>query len=178
MSKSRFSTVSAFVALSTVLIASLSVQSNPTAGSGRDSLHDSAKAGAKIRPSGKSSPAVKAKGDSIESIKFQLQKEFKSKRQIFRLKQNYLADSILDKAHSLTLPQILTLVEDSSRAEEFRTQGEFSAYWSKVEFENGIAAMKSQYAARDPDRSRIPKIYLADSSVVILPGWIVLRKRK
>lgn len=178
MPKSRFPMAAAIAAFSSVFIASLGAQANPTTASGRDSLHDSAGAGAKIRPAGKSPPHRKAKGDSIESIKFQLQKEFKSKRQIFRLKQDNLADSIFGKGTSLTLPQILTLVQDSSRTEEFRTQDEFRNYWSKVEFENGIAAMKSQYTARDPDRSRVPKIYLADSSVVILPGWIVLRFRK
>lgn len=178
MTKSLLYMARAFISFSPVLMASLSVQSNPTTGSVRESLSESADAIVTIRPTGKPSTAVKAKGDSIESIKFDLQREFKSERQVFRVKKDNLADSIFGKAHTLTVPQILTLVQDSSRTEEFRTQDEFRDYWTKVEIANGISAMKSRYDARDPDRSRIPKIYLADSSVVLLPGWIVLRKRK
>lgn len=178
MTRFLFFTTSSLTAFSLILLASLDVQSKPATASGRDSIQDTAGTKVKVMPARKPQVVGKAKGDSIETLKFILQKEFKSNEQVFRLKMEKLADSVFRNAPTMTLPQLQTLLLDSSRTEEIRTQEGFRKYWSRVEQENGIAAMKSQHMARDPDRSRIPKIYLADSSIVILPGWIVLRKRK
>lgn len=151
----------------------------PASGAGRSNSRSAAGGAADSGSigAGRASEVGRAKGDSLESLRDILQKEFKSKERIFRLRQKNLADSILRGAPYLTLPQVRLLTEDSARTEEIRTEEGFRRYWDKVEAENGIAALKRQYAARDPDRSRIPKIYLADSAIVILPGWIVLRRR-
>ncbi len=125
----------------------------------------------------KKKPASRpAKGDSVETLRFILQREFKQKEQIFRLKKKNFADSLVEGKLSLSEKQLQNLMRDSTLSEEIKTQMRFRNYWAKVEAENGITALKSQYDARDPDRSRIPKVYLADSSILILPGWIVWRK--
>lgn len=178
MNRFLFFTTSSLTVFSLILLASLDVQSKPASASERDSIRDSAGTKVKDMPAGKPQATGKAKGDSIETLKFILQTEFKSNEQIYRLKMENLADSVFSNAPSMTLPQIQTLLQDSSRTEKFLSQEGFKTYWSRVEQESGITAVKGQYMARDPDRSRIPKIYLADSSIVILPGWIVLRKRK
>ncbi len=118
----------------------------------------------------------KAKCDSLAMLKVFLQVELKQNERVIHLKNKGLADSLTQGMCKLSDVQIQSLSKDSALTVEIKTQEKFKTYWKQVEAENGVSDMKAQHASRDVDQSRIPKIYLADSSIVILPGWIVIRK--
>jgi hypothetical protein len=54
---------------------------------------------------------------------------------------------------------------------------EFAKYWAQLEKQEGMAELKKQMQANDIDRTKIPHLYLADSNLVIFPGWFILRKK-
>lgn len=54
---------------------------------------------------------------------------------------------------------------------------EFAKYWAQLEKQEGMDALKKQMQANDIDRTKIPHLYLADSNLVIFPGWFILRKK-
>lgn len=55
---------------------------------------------------------------------------------------------------------------------------EFKKYWTQVEKADGFDKLKEQYRSRDIDRTWVPHFYLFDSTVVVFPGWFVIRKRR
>lgn len=55
---------------------------------------------------------------------------------------------------------------------------EFAKYWAQLEKQEGMSELKKQMQANDADKTKIPHFYLADSNLVIFPGWFILRKKK
>ncbi len=55
---------------------------------------------------------------------------------------------------------------------------EFAKYWAQLEKQEGMTELKKQMHANDVDKTKIPHMYLADSNLVIFPGWFILRKKK
>lgn len=55
---------------------------------------------------------------------------------------------------------------------------EFAKYWAQLEKQEGMGELKKQMQANDVDKTKIPHLYLADSNLVIFPGWFILRKKK
>lgn len=107
-----------------------------------------------------------------------LRSEMKPDSRVLLLKNGKLADSLMRHGAYGDLGAFETRMGDSSLAREIKTQEEFRSYWRKAEAEHGITALKKQYEREDIDKTLIPKLYLFDSSVVVYPGWIILRKRR
>jgi hypothetical protein len=89
------------------------------------------------------------------------------------LQDKPLADSLMRSA--LPRQAFVERIRDSAVALEIKDQAAFRAYWKKMEAQEGYGGLKGRMAAHDVDKSRIPKAYLFDSTVVAYPGWIVLR---
>lgn len=132
----------------------------------------SAHAGAKAESA---KTAKTAKADSLHTLRIMLSSEVKTGNEVLILKNPAVTDSLL--RNPSPRETFLRGIEDSSLARPVRTPEEFSVYWNRIEKENGISALQSQMAAHDVDKSRIPKAYLFDSSVVVYPGWIIVRHR-
>ena len=54
---------------------------------------------------------------------------------------------------------------------------EFREYWRRAEEENGIGELRGRLKSWDIDKTWVPHLYFFDSSLVIFPGWIVLRRK-
>jgi hypothetical protein len=120
-------------------------------------------------------PAPKAKADSLRALRLLISSELRTGNEVLRLKEPGLSDSLLRRPEPRE--KLMQALRDSSRARSIRDPEEFKAYWDRLERENGIKAVKDQMAAQDVDKSRIPHAYLFDSSVVVYPGWIILRRK-
>ena len=113
--------------------------------------------------------------DSLKVLNVILRSEFAEKSQVYICKNPSFADSLV---RSLCSPETFrTALSDSSVLEEIKSREQFKRYWQKVEVENGIPALKGQMQAHDVDKTLIPKAYALDSSVVIYPGYIIIRKK-
>jgi hypothetical protein len=113
--------------------------------------------------------------DSLKVLSVILQSEFGENNQVFVCKKQSFADSLV---HSLCdEASFKRAISDSSMLQEIKSSGEFDQYWKKVEAENGMGDLRSQLDAEDVDKTLIPKAYALDSSVVIYPGWIIMRKK-
>ena len=140
----------------------------------------SQKTGASADPAAKSNGVKKHKGvpkssDSLKVLSVILQSEFAGKNKVFICKNTSFADSL---ARSLCGPEnFKSAISDSAVLMEIKSQEDFSRYWKNVEIQNGIPDLKNQMNAHDVDKTRIPKAYAFDSSVVIYPGWIIIRKK-
>ena len=111
--------------------------------------------------------------DSLQILSVILQSEFAAKNKVFICKNPTFADSLV---RSLCAPSnFQNAIADSAVLKEIQSKEEFSRYWQKVELDNGITALKAQMDAEDIDKTLIPKAYAFDSSVVIYPGWIIIR---
>lgn len=128
-----------------------------------------------LTAAGKDKAAPRRVPDTLEVI---LSSEMENRSKVIRLKDPRVADTLLQFRAPSDRRRFDSLIADDAVAEEIRTQEEFRAYWKKAESESGVEALRAQYAARDVDKGRIPKLYLFDSSVVVYPGWIIVRKRK
>lgn len=115
-----------------------------------------------------------AKADSLDALRVLLSSEVKTGNEVLILKNPTATDSLL--RNPAPRESFLRGLQDSSLAREIRSPKEFSAYWNRIEQENGIPVLKNQMAAHDVDKSLIPKAYLFDSSVVVYPGWIIIRR--
>ena len=115
--------------------------------------------------------------DSLKAFQVLITTEISQKNRVMVLKNGQLSDSLLLEANRASRTKFEKFLADSSIAREVKTQEEFVSYWKQLEAENGIKALKDQLSRADIDKSLIPKKYLFDSSVVIYPGVIILRKR-
>ena len=118
------------------------------------------------------------KGDSLYVLEMLLRSEMKPDSRVLLLKNGTLADSLMRFGARGDLGAFENRMGDSALAREIKTQEEFRAYWKQAEGEEGITALKRQYEREDIDKTLIPKLYLFDSSVVVYPGWIILRKKR
>lgn len=130
-----------------------------------------------ISAAGSAAGGKSAKADSLKALDVMITIELQSGNRILQLKDPGWMDSLNRAASGIRRDRFDRMVGDTGVAREMRTLEEFRAYWSKVEERGGFKSMKGQYAAQDIDRTLVPKIYLFDSSVVLFPGWVVLRKR-
>ena len=113
--------------------------------------------------------------DSLKTLSVILQGEFDVKSKVFICKNPSFADSLV---HSLCdASGFKRAISDSSILVEINSKREFNRYWKKVELQSGITDLKGQLRAHDVDKTLIPKAYALDSSVVIYPGWIIVRKK-
>jgi hypothetical protein len=117
-----------------------------------------------------------ARADSVQALRVILSSELQGGNQVLKLENQRLADSLVRGATSRRA--FLERIGDSSVSRRFRHNSEFADYWGKLEAREGIVELKSQYAAHDVDKTRIPKAYLFDSTVVVYPGWIILRRMR
>lgn len=115
--------------------------------------------------------------DSLETLKVIISAEMKPGNRVLRLQDGALSDSLMRQGGGLGRERFNDLMGDSTVARELKNREEFRRYWARVQENNGHGALKRQFEGQDIDRSRIPKMYLFDSSVVVLPGWVILRKR-
>lgn len=117
-----------------------------------------------------------AAADSLRALRVVISVEIKPGNAVMALKNPRAADSLLRGLSSRE--SVLEALRDSSLARTIRDPDEFRSYWNRLEERNGIKAVKGRMAAQDVDRSRIPKAYLFDSSVVVYPGWIIVRRAR
>ncbi|MEO7425163.1 MAG: hypothetical protein ABI036_08245 [Fibrobacteria bacterium] len=116
-----------------------------------------------------------AKADSLVHLGVLISSEIKGGNQVYLL-ENKGMDSLVRGSDSRDA--FIVRISDSSLTRRIRNEAEFRSYWKKAEAEAGFPELRSQLAAHDLDKSRIPKRYLFDSSVVIYPGCIVLRRMR
>jgi hypothetical protein len=103
--------------------------------------------------------------------------ELEGKSKVLILKDRKTADSLFRLKEPPTREEFDRFVTDTAVTVEARTRAEFRRHWKELERREGFREMRAQYAAADPDRSRIPRVYLFDSSVVVYPGWIIVRRK-
>lgn len=115
------------------------------------------------------------KADSLNTLRILLSSEVKTGNDVLIPKNPRLADSLLRNPAQKDV--FLQDLRDSSLFHPIRGPREFRVYWDRIEKENGIPALKSQMAAHDVDKGLIPKAYFFDSSVVVYPGWIIVRRK-
>lgn len=121
--------------------------------------------------------AASPKRDSLEALKVIITDELEGKGKIIILRDRRLADSLIRIRPPLERERFNRIIGDTALAAEVKTREEFRAYWKKLEESHGFKDLRGQYVARNIDRARIPKLFLYDSSVVIYPGWIILRRK-
>ncbi len=114
--------------------------------------------------------------DSLRALRVLISSEMKTGNEVFELKDARLSDSLL--SHPSSRGSFLKGLRDSAVSRPVRGPEEFRSYWERIEKENGIGDLKGQMAAHDVDKGRIPKTYLFDSSVVVYPGWIIVRRMR
>jgi hypothetical protein len=119
--------------------------------------------------------AEKEKSDSLNTLRILLSSEVRTGNEVLIPKNPRFADSLL--RNSPQREAFLQDLRDSSLFHPIRGPREFRAYWDRVEKENGVRALKNQMAAHDVDKGLIPKAYFFDSSVVVYPGWIIVRRK-
>jgi hypothetical protein len=117
----------------------------------------------------------KAEADSVRSLQSVLSREFQAGNKVFKLEDQGKIDSLLRNA---TRKGFLDRMKDTALARDFSRKSEFDSYWKRVQSEYGYPSLKGQLAGQDVDKSRVPKAYLFDSSVVVYPGWIILRRSR
>jgi hypothetical protein len=115
------------------------------------------------------------KTDSLNTLRILLSSEVKTGNEVLIPKNPRLADSLLRNPAQREV--FLQDLRDSALFHPIRSPREFRAYWDRIEKENGIPALKNQMAAHDVDKGLIPKTYFFDSSVVVYPGWIIVRRK-
>jgi hypothetical protein len=115
-----------------------------------------------------------APADSLRALRVIISSEVKSGNEVMALEKPKVADSLLRILPSRE--SVLERFHDSSLARSIRNPDEFRAYWNRLEERNGIKTVKGRMAAQDVDKSLIPRAYLFDSSVVVYPGWIIVRR--
>lgn len=103
--------------------------------------------------------------------------ELEDKSKVLILKDRKTADSLFRLKEPAAREEFDRFVSDTAVSVEARTRAEFHRHWKEYERREGFSEMRAQYAAADPDRSRIPRAYLFDSSVVVYPGWIIVRRK-
>jgi hypothetical protein len=124
-----------------------------------------------------SKAASERKTDSLEVLQNIIRGEMKPKNRVLILKNSALSDSLLRLGSPVRRDELNRIIGDSSLVHEIKTSADFQRYWSKVEKQNGITALKNRYESVDIDKSPVPHAYLFDSSVVVYPGVIILRKK-
>lgn len=124
---------------------------------------------------GEGAPALEAKADSLRALRVLLSGDAGKGDEILRLKDARRTDSLL--SHATSREAFLKGLRDSAVSRSIRGPEEFRAYWDRIEKENGIGDLREQMAAtHDLEKGRIPKTFLFDSSVVVYPGWIIVRR--
>lgn len=123
------------------------------------------------------SHAASPKRDSLEALKVIISDELEGKGRIIILRDRRLADSLIRIRPPLERESLNRIIGDTALAAEVKSHEEFRAYWKKLEETHGFKELRGQHVARNIDRARIPKLFLYDSSVVIYPGWIILRRK-
>jgi hypothetical protein len=118
------------------------------------------------------------KADSLKAMRVIIKSEMKPDNRVLILENGGFTDSLARLGGHLRRDRFDALIGDTALAREVRTQEEFSRYWASLEERNDVKALKDQYARQDIDRSLIPKKYLFDSTVVLYPGWIIVRKKR
>jgi hypothetical protein len=121
--------------------------------------------------------AAAEQGGAGKTLDILISTELKPGNRVLILKDSGLADSLLRGGAWLRRDRFDRLVGDSSLARQIDTREEFRTYWARLSESEGFGTMKRQYEGRDIDKTRIPKAYLFDSSVVVFPGWLVVRKK-
>lgn len=116
--------------------------------------------------------------DSLRTLEIIIESEMEAKHRVLILKDRPLSDSLIKGYSQFDKGGFADLLADSSLVREIKSKTEFTRYWAKLEEEQGFRKLRDQYVSRDIDKSRVPKIILFDSSVVVYPGWIILRKGK
>lgn len=124
------------------------------------------------RPSAAGDPAARPQTPDVI-----ISGELEGKSKVLILKDRKTADSLFRLKEPPPREEFERFVADTSVSVEARTRAEFHRHWKELERREGFREMRAQYAAADPDRSRIPRVYLFDSSVVVYPGWIILRRK-
>jgi len=119
--------------------------------------------------------AKSVKADSLHALRILLSSEVRTGNDVLILKNPAVTDSLL--RNPSPRESFLHGLEDSALARPIRTREEFRVYWNRIEKENGVPALQSQMAAHDIDKTLVPKAYLFDSSVVVYPGWIIVRRK-
>lgn len=119
--------------------------------------------------------AIPAPDDSLRALRVLITSEFKAGDALLAIRDQRRADSLLRNVPDRG--PLLQAIRDTALAREMRTRAEFDAYWARHSAEAGHAELRGNLAAQDVDKTRIPKAYLFDSSVVVFPGWVVIRKR-
>lgn len=115
--------------------------------------------------------------DSLRALEILIRSEMDAKHRVLILKDPALSDSLLRGSGLPGEDRLLRLLEDSAVAREVRTRAEFQRHWARLEEQEGFRALRDQYASRDIDHGRVPKVHLFDSAMVVYPGWIILRKK-
>lgn len=101
--------------------------------------------------------------------------ELENRSRVLILKDRRIADSLLRLQAPPLRGWFDQLIGDSAVAEEVGSREEFRKQWRDLEAREGFLDLRAQHAARDVDKTRIPRLYLFDSTVVVYPGWIILR---
>ncbi len=117
------------------------------------------------------------KTDSLETLHILLSSEMKPQNRIWVLKNGRLVDSLSHGLGKMRREDWDKVIQDSAIAKEMKSQEEFQAYWKKIEQREGITEFKSQMQGQDIVKSRIPKLILFDSTLIVYPGWVVLLSR-
>ncbi len=117
------------------------------------------------------------KADSLKALQLLISLEIKPENRVLYCGIDSLTDSLINCGEKANRLDFDRLIGDSAVAREIKTKDEFHRYWLKLEHEKGFEALKKQYERQDIDKTLIPKKYFFDSSVVIYPGWIILRKK-
>lgn len=123
-------------------------------------------------------PSVKDESAKAQTPDVVISVELADKSRILILKDRVIADSLFRLQTPPVLAEFEQFVKDTAIAVEVKTKAEFRRYWNTFEREEGFQEMRAQYAAADQDMTRIPRVYLFDSSVVVYPGWVVMRKKR
>jgi hypothetical protein len=113
--------------------------------------------------------------DSLGSLRVLITSEFRPGDALLEIRDARRADSLLRNVPDRG--PLLQAIRDSATARELRSRAEFDAYWDRLTKSSGHRALRGRLAAQDIDNTFIPRTYLFDSSVVVFPGWIVVRKR-
>lgn len=119
---------------------------------------------------------ITVKADSLNALRCIIRAEMKQENRVL-ITERRLSDSLMCGVGRTPRSDFDKLIDDSAVTHEVKSEQEFRRYWTKVEKRDGIKALKDQYAREDIDKTLIPKTYLFDSTVVIYPGWIILRKK-
>jgi hypothetical protein len=116
-----------------------------------------------------------APADSLGSLRIMITSEFRPGDALLEIRDTRRVDSLLRNVPDRG--PLLQAIRDSATARELRSRAEFDAYWDRLTSSSGHRALRGRIAAQDIDKTFIPKTYLFDSSMVVFPGWIVVRKR-